>query len=78
MREVDEMTPVGSHDAELRFGPGQLRYDVKRIPNRPQPITAMTRHLQATQWLSSVEGRPFWTLLAARETQGPMLDASAA
>ncbi|WP_255475946.1 hypothetical protein [Synechococcus sp. BIOS-E4-1] len=77
LREVDEMTPAGNHDAELRFGPGQLGYDVKRIPNPPQPLTAIKRHLQANQWLSSVEGRPFWMLLAARETQGPVLDASA-
>jgi len=49
-----------------------------RIHRRPQPITAMTCHKQATQCLSSAEGRPFWMLLAAPHTQGPVLDASAA
>ena len=78
LREVDDMTPPGDQDAELRFGPGQLRYYVMRIHRRPQPITAMTRHLQATQCLSSAEGRPFWMLLAPPDTQGPVLDASAA
>ncbi|WP_231856389.1 hypothetical protein [Synechococcus sp. MIT S9508] len=78
LREVDDMTPPGDQDAELRFGPGQLRYYVMRIPLRPQPITAMTRHLQATQCLSSAEGRPFWMLLAAPQTKVPVLDASAA
>ena len=78
LREVDDMTPSGDQDAELRFGPGQLRYYVMRIYRRRQPITAMTRHLQATQCLSSAEGRPFWMLLAAPHTQGPVLDASAA
>ncbi len=78
LREVDDMTPTGDQDAELRFGPGQLRYYVMRIRRRPQPITAMTCHKQATQCLSSAEGRPFWMLLAAPETQGPVLDASAA
>ena len=78
LREVDDMTPPGDQDAELRFGPGQLRYSVMRLHRRPQPITAMTRHLQATQCLSSAEGLPFWMLLAAPDTQGPVLDASAA
>ncbi|WP_115125392.1 ureidoglycolate lyase [Synechococcus sp. GEYO] len=78
LREVDDMTPSGDQDAELRFGPGQLRYYVMRIHRRRQPITAMTRHLQATQYLSSPEGRPFWMLLAPPDTQGPVLDASAA
>jgi len=78
LREVDDMTASGDQDAELRFGPGQLRYYVMRIHRRPQPITAMTRHLQATQCLSSAEGRPFWMLLAPPDTQGPVLDASAA
>ena len=78
LREVDDMTPPGDQDAELRFGPGQLRYYVMRLHRRPQPITAMTRHLQATQCLSSAEGRPFWMLLAPPDTQGPVLDASAA
>ena len=78
LREVDDMTPAGKQDAELKFGPGQLRYYVMRIRHHPQPITAMTRHLQATQCLSSAEGRPFWMLLAAPNTQGPVLDASAA
>ena len=78
LREVDDMTPAGDQDAELRFGPGQLRYYVMRIHRRRQPITAMTRHLQATQCLSSAEGLPFWMLLAAPQTKGPVLDASAA
>ena len=78
LREVDDMTPAGENDAELRFGPGQLRYYVMRIAQGPQPITAMTRHLQATQCLSSAEGRPFWMLLAPPETQGPVIDASVA
>ncbi len=38
----------------------------------------MTRHLKATQCLSSAEGRPFWMLLAQPETQGQVPDASAA
>ena len=78
LREVDDMTPPGDQDAELRFGPGRLRYYVMRIHRRRQPITAMTCHKQATQCLSSAEGRPFWMLLAAPDTQGPVLDASAA
>ena len=78
LREVDDMTPSGDQDAELRFGPGQLRYDVMRIPRHRLPITTMTRHRQATQCLSSAEGRPFWMLLATPEIQGPVLDASAA
>ncbi len=78
LREVDDMTPAGKQDAELTFGPGQLRYYVMRVPRHPQPITAMTRHRQATQCLSSAEGRPFWILLAAPDIQGPVLDASAA
>ncbi len=78
LREVDDMTPPEEQDAELKFGPGQLRYDVMRIHRLPQPITAMTRHLQATQCLSSAEVRPFWMLLAPPSTQGPVLDACAA
>ena len=78
LREVDDMTPTGDQDAELRFGPGQLRYSVMHIRHRPQPITAMTCHQQATQCLSSAEGRPFRMLLAAPHTQGPVLDTSAA
>jgi ureidoglycolate hydrolase len=78
LREVDDMTPPGDQDAQLIFGPGQLRYYVMRIPHRPQPIKAMTRHLQATQCLSSAEGMPFWMLLAAPHIKGPVLDASAA
>ena len=78
LREVDDMTPAGKQDAELTFGPGQLRYYVMRVPRHPQPITAMTRHRQATQCLSSAEGQPFWILLAAPDIQGPVLDASAA
>jgi len=77
LREVDDMTPSGDQDAELRFGPGQLRYYVMRLHRRRQPITAMTRHLQSTQCLSSAEGRPFWMLLAPPNIQGPVLDASA-
>jgi len=72
------MTPPGDQDAELRFGPCQLRYDVMRLHRRPQPITTMTRHLQLAQCLSSAEGMPFWMLLAAPNTKGPVLDASAA
>ena len=72
------MTPPGDQNAERRFGPGHLRYYVMRIPRRTQPITAMTRHLQATQCLTSAEGRPFWMLLAAPHTKEPVLDASAA
>ena len=78
LREVDDMTPPGDQDAQLTFGPGQLRYYVMRIPHRPQPIKAMTRHLQATQCLSSAEGLPFWMLLAPPETTGPVLATSAA
>ena len=78
LREVDDMTPPGEQDAELRFGPGQLRYYVMRIPKRSLTINAMTRHLQATQCLSSAEGVPFWMLLAEPSTTGPILDASKA
>ena len=77
LREVDDMTPPGDQDAELRFGPGQLRYYVMRLHRRRQAITSMTRHLQSTQCLSSAEGRPFWMLLAPPTIQGPVLDASA-
>ena len=72
------MTPPGEQDAELRFGPGQLRYYVMRLPRRSLNVSAMTRHLNATQCLSSAEGQPFWMLLAAPELQGPVLDASRA
>ena len=78
LREVDDMTPSGEQDAELRFGPGQLRYYVMRVPKRSLTINAMTRHLQATQCLSSAEGVPFWMLLAEPSTTGPILDASKA
>ena len=78
LREVDDMTPPGEQDAELRFGPGQLRYYVMRLPRRSLDVSAMTRHLNATQCLSSAEGQPFWMLLAPPELQGPVLDASRA
>ncbi|MAN19270.1 MAG: hypothetical protein CMN94_05740 [Synechococcus sp. EAC657] len=78
LREVDDMTPPGEQDAELSFGPGKLRYYVMRIPRRPLKVTAMTRHVNATQCLSSAEGRPFWLLLAPPDTEGPVLDASKA
>ena len=75
---MDDMTPPGEQDAELSFGPGKLRYYVMRIPRRPLQVTAMTRHVNATQCLSSAEGRPFWLLLAPPDTEGPVLDASKA
>ncbi|CAK24120.1 ureidoglycolate lyase [Synechococcus sp. CS-197] len=78
LREVDDMTLPGEQDAQLSFGPGTLRYYVMRIPRRPLRITAMTRHMNATQCLSSAEARPFWLLLAPPDTEGPVLDASAA
>ena len=72
------MTAPGEDSADLRFGPGKLRYFVMRLPNRPWSIRVMTRRLQSTQCLGSAEGLPFWMLLAPRETQGPTLDANAA
>lgn len=78
LREVDDMTPPGEQDAELRFGSGQLRYYVMRLARRSLNVSAMTRHLNATQCLSSAEGQPFWMLLAPPELQGPVLDASCA
>ena len=78
LRETEDMTPPGEESADLRFGPGKLRYFVMRLPRRPLSIAAMTRHLQSTQCLSSAEGLPFWMLLAPPDTQGPTLNADAA
>ena len=78
LREVEDMTPLGEEAADLRFGPGKLRFFVMRLQHRPQPIKRMTRHLQSTQCLVSAEGLPFWMLLAPPQTQGPELNANAA
>tara|TARA_Y100000589_G_C26991821_1_gene562940 strand:+ start:344 stop:802 length:459 start_codon:yes stop_codon:yes gene_type:complete len=40
---------------------------VMRIHRRQQPITAMTRHFQATLCLSSSKGLPFWMLFARHQ-----------
>ena len=78
LRETEDMTPVGEESAELRFGPGKLRYFVMRLPHRSLSVRSMTRHLHSTQCLGSAEGLPFWMLLAPPETQGPTLAAKAA
>ena len=54
-------TPFGAKDAHLSLDRGIPRFYIMRLHHRGQRFTTITRHMQCTQCLGSLEGKP-WML----------------
>jgi ureidoglycolate hydrolase len=71
---VDDMTPHSIGDAELIFNGSNLRYYVMRLRRRPAMLGSMTRHIHATQCLSSADAQPWWLAVASAKLASEQLN----
>jgi ureidoglycolate hydrolase len=71
---VDDMTPHSISDAELIFNGSNLRYYVMRLRRRPAMLGSMTRHIHATQCLSSADAQPWWLAVASAKLASEQLN----
>ena len=71
---VDDMTPHSISDAELIFNGANLRYYVMRLRRRPAMLGSMTRHIHATQCLSSADAQPWWLAVASAKLASEQLN----
>ncbi len=74
---MEDGTPFGSRDAELRLSAGTPRFYAMRLPNRGLVIKRITRHRAVTQVLASAGGRP-WLIAVAPPPERDTPDAEPA
>lgn len=56
--------PFGPDDAQLVLGRGTPRFYVMNLHRRPKQFGTITRHLEVTQCLASVGGKPWFIAVA--------------